>query len=152
MPYVIENSTGRERFITADLLQSALDSGGFSLAENQQIMMDDGKGSVVKVSSGDYSSVVDKGGRPLTSDERMPPSRRLDAVLRDLDQARHLAFGLGGRDLVACPEDDPSVKPGGGELGRVAADAAVEDLRTRVRARLRVGAFPACHTCIAAWH
>ena len=51
MPYVIENETGRERFVAADLLQGALDSGGFSLAENQQIMMDDGKGAVIKVST-----------------------------------------------------------------------------------------------------
>ena len=77
MPYVIENRTGRERFVTADLLQSALDSGGFSLAENQQILMDDGKGSVVKVSSTDYSNVVNQGGRPLTSDERMTVGENL---------------------------------------------------------------------------
>ena len=96
MPYVIENRTGRERFVTADLLQSALDSGGFSLAENQQILMDDGKGSVVKVSSTDYSNVVNQGGRPLTSDERMTVGENLMKEARyDTPEQRLKAGALG---------------------------------------------------------
>jgi hypothetical protein len=97
MLFVIEHKTGRKRRIDANLLQSALDSGGFSLAENQQILMDDGEGSIVKVSSSDYDSVAGRGGRVLTSDERMTVGENLMKEARyDTPEQRLKAGALGG--------------------------------------------------------
>ena len=126
MIFVIDHKTGRKRRIDANLLQSALDSGAFSLAENQQILMDNGEGSIVKVSSSDYSSVVDKGGRPLTSYERMTvgenlmkearyntPEQRLKAGT--LGAARGLTLGLSdvileGGDVLPVVVDEQERK------------------------------------------
>ena len=69
MPYVIEKETGRQRWVGTDLLQRALDSGAYSLQENQTILMDSGDGTSAQVESEDYEDVIKAGGRALSTAE-----------------------------------------------------------------------------------
>ena len=69
MPYVIEKETGRQRWVGTDLLQRALDSGAYSLQENQTILMDSGDGTSAQVESEDYEDVIKAGGRTLSAAE-----------------------------------------------------------------------------------